>query len=140
MDRYMDSASRGPLFLKRDEIAGIVVEALYEGARLRHYVLGPFVVMANHVHVLLMPLVVPSLLLKSIKNVTARRANRVLGRTGEPFWQRETYDRWVRDATEFGRIAAYIEGNPVKAGLVRVAEEFPWSSACSRWAGGVHRG
>jgi putative transposase len=112
----MDSASRGPLFLKRDEIAGIVVEALFEGARLGHYVLGPFVVMANHVHVLVMPLVAPSRLLKSIKNVTARRANRVLGRTGEPFWQRETYDRWVRDATEFGRIAGYMRGIRLRRG------------------------
>jgi hypothetical protein len=38
MDRYMDSAPRGPLFLKRDEIGEIVVEALFEGARLGHYV------------------------------------------------------------------------------------------------------
>jgi hypothetical protein len=33
---------------------------------------------------------------------------------------------WVRDAREFERIRAYILNNPVKAGLVRTAEEYPW--------------
>jgi hypothetical protein len=85
--------------------------------------------MANHVHVLLLPLVPPSRLLKSLKGSTAREANRLLGRTGEPFWQRESYDHWVRDEAEWNRIAAYIQNNPVKAGLVARAEEYPWSSA-----------
>jgi len=73
--------------------------------------------MANHVHVLLLR-ITPSRLLQSLKGFTAREANRVLGRTGEPFWQAESYDHWVRDENEYGRIAAYIENNPVKAGLV----------------------
>ena len=85
--------------------------------------------MPNHVHVLLLPGIAPKRLLQSIKGVTAREANRVLGRTGQSFWQRESYDRWVRDQHEWDRIAAYIENNPVKAGLVSRAEDYPWSSA-----------
>jgi hypothetical protein len=42
----------------------------------------------------------------------ARDANRVLGRTGEPFWQKESYDHWVRNRNEFEKIRAYIEMNP----------------------------
>jgi hypothetical protein len=57
------------------------------------------------------------------------KANRILGTTGKPFWQDESYDRLVRDEREFARIARYIEMNPVRAGLVTVACEFPWSSA-----------
>ena len=49
--------------------------------------LGAFAVMANHVHVLLLPLISPSRLLKSLKGYTAHEANRILGRTGEPFWR-----------------------------------------------------
>jgi len=105
------------------------VDSLERGVGLGHYQLGPFVAMANHVHVLLLPLVPPSRLLKSLKGSTAREANRLLGRTGEPFWQRESYDHWVRDEAEWNRIAAYIQNNPVKAGLVARAEEYPWSSA-----------
>lgn len=89
--------------------------------------------MANHVHVLLLPQIAPSQLLKSLKGYTAREANRLLGRTGAPFWQRESYDHWVRDPAEWTRIAAYIEDNPVKAGLVSRAEEYRWSSAHERW-------
>ena len=61
--------------------------------------------------------------------MTARQANLLLGRTGETFWQAESYDHWVRDETEWDRIAAYIEDNPVKAGLVHCAEDYRWSSA-----------
>jgi hypothetical protein len=53
----------------------------------------------------------------------------VLGRSGEPFWQKESYDHWVRDRAEFERIRDYIEANPVKAGLVATPQDFPWSSA-----------
>jgi len=52
-----------------------------------------------------------------------------LGLTGQPFWQDESYDRLVRNDTEFERIVHYIERNPVTAGLVGIPEEFPWSSA-----------
>ena len=71
--------------------------------------------------------------MKSLKGFTAHEANRVLGRTGEPFWQRESYDHWVRNEEEWRRIAGYIENNPVKAGLVAVAEEYPWESAHETW-------
>ncbi len=40
-----------------------------------------------------------------------------LSRTRQPFWQRESYDHWIRDHTEAARIEAYIENNAVKAGL-----------------------
>lgn len=86
-------------------------------------------VMANHVHVLLLPHIPPSRLLQPLKGVSAREANLILGRTGQPFWQAESYDHWVRDEEEFRRIKAYIENNPVKAGLVDYAEDYSWSSA-----------
>ena len=114
----MDSARFGPVFLKQEAIAELVVESLFKGVELGHYQLGPFVIMSNHVHVLLLPAVPPSRLLKSLKGYTARQANLLLGRTGETFWQRESYDHVVRSPEEFQKISAYIENNPVKAGVV----------------------
>jgi putative transposase len=111
----------------------LVVGSLWRGVELGHYQLYAFVVMANHVHVLLLPLIAPSQLLKSLKGYTAREANRRVGKTGEPFWQRESYDHWVRNEAEWRRIAAYIENNPVKAGLALRAEEYRWSSAHQTW-------
>ena len=51
--------------------------------------------------------------------------------TGERFWRRESYDHWGRNPAELRKIIHYIEWNPVKAGLVKDPEEYPWSSA--RW-------
>jgi putative transposase len=131
MDRYLDSARVGPRYLAQPEIAQIVVESLHKGVELAHFQLGAYVVMANHVHALVLPLLAPEKLMQSMKGSTARWANLALGRTGETFWQRESYDHWVRDEAEFQRIVRYIEENPVKAGVVRRAEDYPWSSASS---------
>jgi REP element-mobilizing transposase RayT len=136
IDRYLDNTRTGPQFLRQASIAQTVVDSFYTGVNLGHYELGPFVIMANHVHVLLRPLVAPPQLLKALKGSTAREANRLLNRTGEPFWQRESYDHWVRDQGEWNRIVRYIERNPVKAGLASRIEDYPWSSANPRI--GVH--
>ena len=79
--------------------------------------------MANHVHLLISPRIAPARLLKSLKGLTAREANRLLGLTGEQFWQKESYDHWVR------KIRTYIETNPVKARLVQNPQDYPWCSA-----------
>jgi putative transposase len=85
--------------------------------------------MANHVHVLMEPLIPPSELMRRIKGRTAREANLLLHRTGEPFWQAESYDRWMRNTEEIKRVIRYIENNPVAAGLVASPEDYRWSSA-----------
>jgi putative DNA methylase len=69
---------------------------------------------------------------KYLKGYSAYKANRILGRTGESFWQDESYDHWARDDDEYYRIIGYIENNPVKAGLVSLPEDWPWSSAAER--------
>lgn len=116
MDRHLDAARCGPSYLAQDPIAYLLVESLRRGVPLGHYELGPYAIMPNHVHVLLLPKVSPSRLLQSLKGANARQANKILGRTGETFWQAESYDHWVRDEGEWRRIFAYIENNPVTAG------------------------
>jgi REP element-mobilizing transposase RayT len=133
IDRYLDSTRTGRCYLRDPRIAQLVVDAIYSGCeKLGHYDLHAYVVMANHVHLLITPRVHPSKLLQSLKGFTAREANKILNRTGVSFWQRESYDHWVRDAREMARIKAYIEQNPVKAGIVSCAEEYRWSSG---WLG-----
>lgn len=123
-------ATSGPLWLQNPQVAACVVRTLQRGsAELRHYVLHAFVVMANHVHVLLTPRTELRRLMKSLKGVTARAANEILQRTGKPFWQDESFDHWVRNEAEFMEIRTYIEQNPATAGLVERREDWPWSSA-----------
>jgi putative DNA methylase len=128
MDRLLDTARCGPVYLQRPEIATMVADAIrYRDAK--EYELHAYVVMPNHVHILITPRVDVSRLMQSLKRFTARQGNRMLGLTGQTFWQDESYDRLVRNQSEFDRIAAYIERNPVTAGLAGSPEEFAWSSA-----------
>ena len=108
----------------------MVADAIHFREReLAQYRLHAWVVMANHVHLLITPQTPVSKLMQSLKRFTAREGNRILRTTGQPFWQDESFDRLVRGETEFERIAHYIEMNPVKAGLVETPEAFLWSSA-----------
>jgi REP element-mobilizing transposase RayT len=101
------------------------------------YRLFAWVVMPNHVHALLQ--LVPGRPLDRIvhswKSYTAKQANRLLGRTG-PFWAREYFDRVMRDDGHLVKTAAYIETNPVKAGLCASISDWQFSSAWYGWTGG----
>jgi putative transposase len=113
-------------------VADLVSNHIRGGAEERLYDLHAWVVMANHVHLLARPLIQPSEVFRRIKGRSARAANLVLHRTGEPFWQSESYDHWVRNSDEMTKIARYIENNPVTAGLAARAEDYRWSSAWVR--------
>jgi REP element-mobilizing transposase RayT len=129
VDACLDSG-QGECFLKNPEIAGLVARALgFFGGR--HYALSAWVVMPNHVHVVLRPEPGHTLssILKNWKAYTSARANKMLGRTGTPFWQNESYDHWCRDNEDRARCCAYTTMNPVSAGLCPSPEDWPWSRA-----------
>ena len=130
MDRELDNAVTGPRWLLDQRVARCVVDTLHYGERqLGLYELRAWVLMANHVHILIYPRAKLSRITKAVKNFSARQANTILGRTGQPFWQDESYDHWVRGRDELEKIVRYIEENPVTAGLVDGAENWRWSSA-----------
>jgi REP element-mobilizing transposase RayT len=133
IERYLDQGI-GECHLRRPDVADLVAEALrhFDG---KQYLLDEWVVMPNHVHLILwpMPNFTLSEVLQSRKRHTARQVNRLLGRTGETFWQRESYDHWIRDDEEKSRIRRYIRHNPVKAGLCQAPEDWKWSSAWPGW-------
>ena len=129
-DRALDRYSSGPLWLTDPRIADLVAHAIVIGDRERQfYELCAWVVMPNHVHMLVLPKVSVAVLMRWLKGSTARSANRILSRTGQPFWQDESYDHYLRNSSRVGRTIAYIEENPVSAGLVCSAECWRWSSA-----------
>jgi REP element-mobilizing transposase RayT len=133
IERYLDRGA-GACHLRRPEIADMITEALrhFHGD---YYLLDDWVVMPNHIHVILwpMPNFTLSEILKSRKRHTARQANLILGTTGETFWQPESYDHWIRNDEEKARIRRYIRMNPVKAGLCKAPEDWKWSSAWPGW-------
>ncbi len=129
VDSVLDHHS-GAAWLRRPEIATIVANALrhFEADR---YALHSWCIMPNHVHVVVRPHAGHSLesILHSWKSYTANQANKFLGRTGDSFWQTESYDHWIRDDVDFAHCCRYTEDNPVSAGLVAHAIEWRWSSA-----------
>lgn len=129
MDRLLDEERTGPSYLRTPAIAQVVVASIREGASAADYALHTWVVMPNNVHLLLTPYTEPSTVLQRIKGVSARHANQLLGLTGKPFWQAESYDHLVRNHQEFQRIQNYILQNPVRAGLALFSETYAWSSA-----------
>jgi REP element-mobilizing transposase RayT len=135
LDREMDKAAFGPVWLGDARVAQLVANALLYGESGRqYYQLRAWVIMPNHVHVLLLPKTELSVITRWLKGSTARQANLILHRTGEPFWQDESFDHRVRSELELERIVRYVEHNPVYAGLVANAAGWRWSSA--RLAGG----
>jgi len=128
VEQYLD-AGHGECFLQDPRCAEIVQNALLHFAGER-YDLHAWCVMPNHVHTLFTPR--PgwawSEIAGSWRSFTAKQCNRALGRTGR-FWQRDPFDRYIRDRQHFDKTLRYIENNPVKAKLCKQPEDWPWSSA-----------
>jgi REP element-mobilizing transposase RayT len=130
LDRALDRTAIGPHWLRIPSVADSVTNLILKGEKeLGYFSLHAFVIMPNHVHLLMRPRRALCRIMNGIKGSTANAANELLRRTGKPFWQDESFDHWVRTEKEFGNIFRYIEWNPVSAGLVARPEEWPWSSA-----------
>ncbi|MGH9747312.1 MAG: transposase [Candidatus Acidiferrales bacterium] len=116
LDANLDRGA-GQCFLANPAVADVVAESLLH-FHLKRYLLYAWCVMPNHVHVLFRLLLANDLaaVLHSWKSYSAKKANRLLLRSGE-FWQREYFDHLVRSEDEFHRLVAYILQNPEKAGL-----------------------
>ena len=127
-----EDAGHGQCHLKNAPIAELIENALlhFDGERYR---LLAWCVMPNHVHVLIETWVRWPLagVVHSWKSFTASEANKNLGRTGA-FWFREYHDRFIRDDRHLAAVVHYIEQNPVKAGLVKDACAWKWSSASKK--------
>jgi hypothetical protein len=94
LDAALDSARFGPRWLADREIAAYTEYPILRGAELARYELHAFVIMPNHVRVLLEPRLALAKITGVMKGVAARDANATLGRTGEPFWQDESFDHF----------------------------------------------
>jgi putative transposase len=113
---YLDR-SYGECVLRERKAAELVANSLhfFDGSR---YTLGDFVIVPNHVHVLVCLLNGTNMerQCRSWKTYSANEINALLGRTGR-FWQEESFDHLVRSTDQFERLQWYIAANPHKANL-----------------------
>lgn len=119
-------AGHGACVLRQPVAATIVQDALlhFEGVR---YNLHNWCVMPNHVHVMIeqVPEWSLSAVVHSWKSFTANAINRAFQRTGA-LWMPDYFDRFIRDDAHWRAAMAYIDMNPVKAGLCASPAEWPW--------------
>ena len=106
------------LLTRMDVCAAVTTAWLALPCRFPSVRLDAFVVMPNHVHgiVILMADGGPSLgqVLRAFKSISAIAANRLLGRCGEPLWQRNYYERVIRRERELEHVREYIANNPAR--------------------------
>lgn len=122
-------AGHGYCLLQDPRAARIVQETLFFD-HCRRYKLKAWVVMPNHVHVVLEPFAGIALgaIVQALKGVSSKRIGKLLGVEGR-LWQPDYFDRIVRDDGHFDRLRRYLEWNPVKAGLCEDPKHYGWSSA-----------
>lgn len=117
VEEWLDAGS-GSCCLHSPDIAKVVGDALrhFDGERYR---LDHWVVMPNHVHVLLIPLGKNKLgeILHSWKSFTATKINYLLGVTGQQLWLHDSYDHIVRSEKQLFHFRQYIDENPQKANV-----------------------
>jgi putative transposase len=127
LEAYLDRGV-GECHLRNPRVASLVESAFlhFHGHR---YELLAWCVMPNHAHVLVRIDHTPLWqVVQSWKVKTGREANRILDRNG-PFWEREYWDTYMRNADQTARAVRYIESNPVKARLCKSPEDWPFGSA-----------
>jgi valyl-tRNA synthetase len=116
VESYLN-AGHGQCYLKEPKIAELAANAFkhFDGQR---YDLIAWVIMPNHVHVIVKPYegIALSEILHSWKSFTASQANKELGRKGD-FWHSEYYDHLIRDEEDFYNQVNYVLSNPGRAGL-----------------------
>jgi putative transposase len=135
LDLWID-AGHGSCVLRRPGIADMVQGCLLTFDSQRYRMLA-WVVMPNHVHILFQPMKgwTVAKIVAAWKKFTARKISderrEMSDESSAPVWQREYWDRYIRDQRHLEQAIEYIQMNPVKAGLVATAESWRWSSAYS---------
>ena len=126
-------AGYGQCWLAYPNIAKIVIDNWLRFAGKRYRILA-YVVMPNHVHLLIHVFEDSSLskIIQSWKSYTAKKIDKQLDLAGQqptlPIWQPDYWDRFIRNQAHLEAAIAYIHNNPVTAGLVARSSEWRWSS------------
>jgi len=126
IDDLLDAGDYGHHWLKIPALAQIVANS-FQFLDGKEFKLICYTIMSNHIHFIAYNFKKPLYrIMHSLKSFTATECNKVLNRKGE-FWQREYFDRIVRDRNDLDRKIKYTINNPVNAGLTNSWEEHPYT-------------
>jgi putative transposase len=120
---------RKPVF-RSAELAQLFLATLYGYRQQRKYLLHEFVLMPDHLHLIITPSIKIPLerAMQFIKGGFSHRASTELQIRSE-IWQRSSENHRIRDEGDYSGHRTYIHTNPVRAGLVEKPADYPYSSA-----------
>ena len=122
------SAFQKQSLFQSDRMTQLLVNVMLNYRAQQKYLLHEFVVMPDHLHLLITPLSTLERAMQLIKGGFSFRAKRELGFQGE-IWETSFYDRRVRDCEDYRSFGRYIHLNPVRKHLAATADQYPYSSA-----------
>jgi len=120
IDRYLDNSLKGAYL--NNEVLEFLKDFL-KSLDKEIYELIAFVVMPNHIHILFKQIEDLDITIKKIKGESAYRINKILARQGK-FWEKNYYDKIIRDKKQFWLVYDYIKYNAIKANLADSKERF----------------
>jgi REP element-mobilizing transposase RayT len=121
------TASRQKVLANRSAV-GALVDVWRKSADHNGWFVGAYVVMPDHVHFFASPRTDAderSVWCKAWKSISSRAIMRLLG-LEPPLWQPDTFDHILRSSESYAEKWHYVRLNPVRAGLVTHAEQWPW--------------
>lgn len=120
--------NRQPCFFAERDYR-IYLSKLNEYRHKYNIAIHSYVLMTNHVHLLLTPADMqgPSLMLQALGRYYVRYINSTYGRTGT-LWEGRFKASLIESDAYFLAVSRYVELNPVRAGMVPVPGAYPWSS------------
>jgi putative transposase len=110
-------------------MANLFIDTIFHYRGERKFLIHEFVVMPNHIHMLLAPAgIALERAMQLVKGGYSYRVKKEFGLSIE-IWERGYVDHRIRDAVDYARHVAYIRQNPVEARLVSCALDYAYSSA-----------
>ncbi|HUL51967.1 MAG TPA: transposase [Opitutaceae bacterium] len=130
---FITTCVNGRRALLANETAHNILRQEWQESLVRHgWAVGRYVVMPDHVHFFIMPSpTMPcalSVVVGKWKEWTAKRLLRELGGSA-PLWQPEFFDHLLRSNESRREKWVYVRENPVRAGLVARAEDWPYAGS-----------
>ncbi|MBI9069394.1 MAG: transposase [Salinivirgaceae bacterium] len=126
IEELLHSGKYGNQWFKNPEVAQVIIDC-FQYLDGRDFKLVCYCIMSNHVHFIAYNLK-KSLhkIMHSLKSYSANECNKLLNRKGS-FWQREYYDRIIRDRNDLAHKIKYIIEKPVKASIVGNWRDYPFT-------------
>jgi REP element-mobilizing transposase RayT len=128
----------GPFHLHHNEEVRLAIQEALDYRDGTHWEVIAYTLMPNHVHLVVRhihPAWHMGKVLQHFKRHTARQCNKILGLTGQAFWEEESYDSIIKDDEALYQFIKYTLQNPTVCGLAKSWAAWPGNYVQERYKG-----